>query len=30
MQLFDTERVNVREFMENYFKISFEDLHLPE
>lgn len=30
MQLFDTERVNAREFMENYFGIDFEDLHLPE
>lgn len=30
MQLFDSERVDVREFMENYFKISFEDLYLPE
>ena len=30
MQLFDSEIVDVRKFMEDYFKISFEDLHLPE
>lgn len=27
MQLFDTERVNVREFMENYFGIDFVDIY---
>ena len=26
-QLFDSERVNVREFMENYFGINFEDIY---
>lgn len=27
MQLFDTEKVNVMEFMENYFGIDFEDIY---
>lgn len=27
MQLFDSERVDVRQFMENYFGIDFEEIY---